>query len=92
MLHASSRRQPDSLQAAGVQESYFEEYGDACRKPCLVKAVGQEEGVLNSQYCKKWQEFVLSSGKRLPVTNITAKSHSRLCCFATNRLEDQILN
>lgn len=64
MLRASSRWQPDSLQAAGGQESYFEEYGDAYGKPCLVKAVWREEGTLNSQCCKKWQEFVSSGRKR----------------------------
>lgn len=32
-------------------------------------------------------QFVLSHGKRLLVTNITAKSRSRLCCFATNMLQ-----
>jgi len=40
MLCASSRQLPDALQAAGGQESYSEEQGDAYRKPCLVKAAG----------------------------------------------------
>lgn len=83
-----------TLPAAGGRESYFEEHGDAYGKPCPVKAAGRGEGTLNSQRCKKWGEFVSPSGKikRLLVTYIPAKGRSRLCCFATNALEDQTLS
>lgn len=52
MLHASAISNLP-LPAAGGQERDCEELGDAYRKPSLVKAAEWEEGVLNSQHCKK---------------------------------------